>query len=65
MDFAYVLFLALSRLTLHYVKLAQGVLYRGADFALVWPHFAAMAVIGLVFLVVALTRFRSMLARQG
>lgn len=49
----------------HYVKLAQGVLYRGADFALVWPHFAAMAVIGLVFLIVALTRFRSMLARQG
>lgn len=49
----------------HYVKLAQGVLYRGADFALVWPHFAAMAAIGLVFLIVALTRFRSMLARQG
>lgn len=49
----------------HYVKLAQGVLYRGADFALVWPHFAAMAVIGLIFLIVALTRFRSMLARQG
>jgi len=49
----------------HYVKLAQGILYRGADWSLVWPHFMAMTGIGVVFLVAALIRFRSMLARQA
>jgi ABC-2 type transport system permease protein len=49
----------------HYVKLAQGVLYRGADWALVWPYCASMAGIGLLFLTVALLRFRSMLSRHG
>lgn len=49
----------------HYVRLAQAVVYRGAGINIVWPQFAAMAVIGAIFLTVALTRFRSMLARQG
>jgi len=57
--------LMLASPSTHYVKLAQGVLYRGADWDIVWPHCAAMSGIGFVFLIVALLRFRSMLARQG
>jgi ABC-2 type transport system permease protein len=49
--------------TVHYVRLAQSVLYRAADFDLVWPQFAILAGLGSVFLAVALTRFRTMLAR--
>ncbi len=57
--------LMLASPSTHYVKLSQGILYRGAGVTIVWPQFAAMAVIGAGFLAVALTRFRSMLARQG
>jgi ABC-2 type transport system permease protein len=57
--------LMLASPSTHYVKLAQGILYRGADWSLVWPHFMAMTGIGVVFLVAALIRFRSMLARQA
>ena len=49
----------------HYVKLAQGVLYRGAGLDIVWPQLLAMALIGAVFLAIALVRFRSMLTRQA
>jgi ABC-2 type transport system permease protein len=49
----------------HYVKLAQGVLYRAAGVPIVWPQMLAVSGIGAVFLVIALMRFRSMLARQG
>ncbi len=44
--------------TTHFVMLAQGVLYRGAGFSIVWPQFAALAAIGLVFFGIALARFR-------
>ena len=33
----------------HFVKIAQAVLYRGADFRVVWHEFAAISVIGLLF----------------
>jgi ABC-2 type transport system permease protein len=49
--------------TVHYVRLAQSVLYRAAGFDLVWPQFAILAGLGSVFLAVALARFRTMLAR--
>lgn len=49
----------------HYVRLAQGILYRSAGFDIVWPQMLAVAGIGGVFLVLALLRFRAMLARQG
>lgn len=45
--------------TTHYVALAQGILYRGADFSIVWPQFAALALLGGVFFGVALGRFRA------
>lgn len=43
----------------HYVSFAQAILFRGAGFDIVWPSFAAVAVIGGVFLFAALIRFRA------
>ncbi|MFV3573807.1 hypothetical protein ACNJJD_21295, partial [Mycobacterium tuberculosis] len=51
--------------TTQFVKLTQAVLYRDADLALVLPQLLAVSAAGALFLVIALTRFRSMLARQG
>jgi len=44
--------------TTHFVSAAQAILYRGAGLEVVWPQFLALVVIGTVFFVVALTRFR-------
>jgi ABC-2 type transport system permease protein len=49
----------------HFVRFAQSVLYRGAGIDLVWKDLAAMAMIGLLFVGVALWQFRKMLARQS
>jgi ABC-2 type transport system permease protein len=43
----------------HFVAVAQAVLFRGAGFDLVWPHFFAMLGIGGVFLALSVWRFRS------
>jgi len=43
----------------HYTSFAQAVLYRGAGLGIVWPHLAAMGLIGGVLLAVALGRFRA------
>ena len=48
----------------HFVALSQSVLYRGAGIEIVWGSMAAMGGLGLAFLLVALARFRTMLARQ-
>jgi ABC-2 type transport system permease protein len=42
----------------HFVSFAQAILYRGAGFAVVWPQFLFVAVVGLLFLAVAILRFR-------
>jgi len=44
--------------TTHFVKLAQGILYRGADLTVVWPQLLAIVTIGAVFFAVALVQFR-------
>jgi ABC-2 type transport system permease protein len=44
--------------TPHFVAFAQDVLYRGADFSIVWPQILAMAAIGAVYFTFALQRFR-------
>lgn len=44
--------------TTHFVKLAQGILFRGADITVVWPEMLAIAGIGAVFFSFALVRFR-------
>ncbi len=49
----------------HFVALSQAVLYRGAGLQTVWPQMAAVFGLGLVFLTIALVRFRAMLARQA
>lgn len=50
--------LMLATPTPYFVRLAQGILYRGAGFALVWRDFLAIAGIGAVFFSLALLRFR-------
>ncbi len=42
----------------HFVALAQAILYRGANFSIVWPQFLSLFVIGCVFFMLALRRFR-------
>jgi len=44
--------------TTHFVKIAKAVLYRDAGFQAVWLEFVWLTVIGVIFLVIALARFR-------
>jgi len=44
--------------TTHFVKLAQSILYRGADIGVVWPQFLAIFAIGAVFFAFAQAQFR-------
>jgi len=48
----------------HFVALAQSVLYRGAGLDVVWPQFLTIAVIGAVFLALAVLRFRQVTAQS-
>jgi ABC-2 type transport system permease protein len=47
--------------TPHFVDFSQAVLYRGADFPIIWPQLAAMAAIGSVYFAFSLKRFRSVI----
>jgi ABC-2 type transport system permease protein len=47
----------------YFVRLAQAILYRGAGIEVVWVDFLAMALIGVLFFVVALRRFRAAVAQ--
>jgi hypothetical protein len=44
--------------TTHFVKLAQGIIFRGGALDVIWPQFLALALISAVLFGVALTRFR-------
>src|SRR5271169_6373154 len=48
--------------TVHFVSFAQAILYRGAGFAVVWPQFLIVALIGGLFFGLALMRFRKVTA---
>lgn len=50
--------------TMHFVQLAQAILYRGAGIGIVWPQMLVLAGLGVAFLAVALPQFRAMLARS-
>jgi ABC-2 type transport system permease protein len=50
---------------LHYTRFAQSVLYRAGGIDVVWPQCAILALLGSVFLALALARFRTMLARAA
>ncbi|SEJ37865.1 ABC-2 type transport system permease protein [Azotobacter beijerinckii] len=47
--------------TTHFIKLAQAIFFRGAELAIVWPSLLALAVIGSLFFVAALSRLRKSL----
>lgn len=47
--------------TTHFVELAQAILFRGAGAAIIWPQLLALAVIGSVFFIGALSRLRKSL----
>ncbi len=50
--------------TTYFVRLAQGILYRGAGLEIVWRDLAAMTAIGAVFFAIALVRFRDAVTRN-
>jgi ABC-2 type transport system permease protein len=47
----------------HFVSFAQSILYRGAGLDVVWPQFLIVAMIGGLFFVFAILRFRSSTAQ--
>jgi ABC-2 type transport system permease protein len=51
--------------TTHFVMLAQGILYRGANLSAVWPQFLALALIGATLFNIALARFRKTIGSMG
>jgi ABC-2 type transport system permease protein len=58
-------FLMLAAPTTHFVSFAQAILFRGAGLAVVWPQFAALAIIGAVLFGFSLGYFRRSLASMG
>jgi ABC-2 type transport system permease protein len=51
--------------TTHFVMLGQSILFRGAGLDVVWPQFAALALIGSTIFLFSLTRFRKTLATMA
>ncbi|MFZ3032799.1 MAG: ABC transporter permease [Parvibaculum sp.] len=49
----------------HFVNLAQAILFRSAGFEIVWPYMAILALIGAVYFLIALLRFRRTIVRLG
>jgi len=49
----------------HFVTFSQAILYRGAGLDVVWPHFVMVTLIGGLFLVVAILRFRRIAAQAS
>jgi len=58
-------YLMLAAPTTHFVKLAQGILYRDAGLDIVWPQFLAISAIGASFFGIAVTRFRKTIGTMG
>ncbi|HTL92611.1 MAG TPA: ABC transporter permease, partial [Steroidobacteraceae bacterium] len=51
--------------TTQFVSFSQAVLYRAAGLDAVWPQITGMCISGALFLALALSRFRLMLAKQS
>lgn len=51
--------------TTHFVAAAQAILYRGAGLDVVWPQVLTLAVIGALFFVAALIRFRKTISQMA
>ena len=57
--------LMLAAPTTHFVQLGQAILFRGAGFAVVWPYFLALLVIGTVLFSLSLARFRKTISQMA
>lgn len=57
--------LMLAAPTTHFTSAAQAILYRGAGLDIVWPQLLAIAIIGGIFFMLALTRFRKTLSQMA
>jgi ABC-2 type transport system permease protein len=62
-DFAQILMLAAP--TTHFTSASQAILYRGAGFNIVWPQMASITLIGGVFFLLAMSRFRRTLSQMA
>lgn len=51
--------------TTHFVQMGQAILFRGAGLDVVWPQFLALFLIGTLFFVIALSRFRRTLSQMA
>ena len=51
--------------TTHFVQLAQAILYRGAGFDVVWKPFLILLILGAIFFVLALGRFRKTIGQMA
>jgi ABC-2 type transport system permease protein len=51
--------------TTHFVAISQAILFRGAGFAVVWPSFVALLLIGGAFFLIALNRFRRSISQMA
>jgi len=49
----------------HFVSFAQSILYRGAGFSVVWARYLFVALVGGLFLFLALFRFRAAAVQAG
>jgi len=49
----------------HFVSFAQAILYRGAGIDVVWPQFVFVALVGGLFFMLAILRFRSFAAQTA
>lgn len=58
-------FIMLAAPNTHFVILAQGILFRGAGLDVLWPQFAALALIGTALFAFSLARFRKTLASMA
>jgi ABC-2 type transport system permease protein len=58
-------YVMLAAPTTHFVRLAQGILYRDAGLDIVWPQFLAVTVIGAAFFGIAVARFRKTIGTMG
>lgn len=61
----FVQYIMLAAPTTHFVTIAQSILFRGAGLLVVWPQFAALALLGASLFSYALGRFRGSLSAMA
>jgi ABC-2 type transport system permease protein len=51
--------------TTHFVALSQRIIFRGGGIEVIWPQMLALAGIGTIFFIIALTRFRKTIGQMA